>query len=228
MTTLNNTNATSNNLSRQNIWNFNYWRCSMISRNKWIIVILSVLFSLYLIGQAVSHFFFGFLIWLFLSIPLYLIPLVGAILVLIFIVVYSLKNRQLKRNLFPLVLNLLLIFLLIYQPFSPLLRKAEFSFNLEDRENIVNSIINGEIETTNTRGSLFRIPEEYRSSSLSDGKEVMKMNDKLLFFTSRGVLDNFSGYVYSPNGVEPTDEDVMAKIVKKQRMSKNWYFIACT
>ncbi|WP_438317034.1 hypothetical protein [Sporosarcina sp. FA9] len=200
----------------------------MSSRNKWIIVIFSTLFTLYLIGEVVSHFFFGFSIWLFINIPLYLIPFVGAILILIFIIVDSLKNKQLKRNVFPLVLSFLLILLMINQSFSPLLRKAEFSFKLGDREDVATSILNGEIETTNERGNLFRIPKGYGSSSLSDGKEVMKMNDKLLFFTKRGVLDDFSGYIFSPNGVEPRDEEVMAKIVKKQRMSKNWYYIACT
>jgi hypothetical protein len=44
------------------------------------------------------------------------------------------------------------------------------------------------------------VPEKYRKSFLSDGKEVMKINDKLLYFTNRGILDNFSGYVFSPDG----------------------------
>ncbi|REB11034.1 hypothetical protein DVB69_01465 [Sporosarcina sp. BI001-red] len=112
----------------------------MSSKNKWLIVLLSALFTLYVIGEVVRHFYFGFSIWLFVNIPLYLIPFVGAILILIFIVVDSLKNKQLKRNRFPLVLSFLLILLMISQPFSPLLRKAEFSYKLGDREDVVTSI----------------------------------------------------------------------------------------
>lgn len=200
----------------------------MSSRDKWIIGLLSVLAAFYLIGEVVSHFFFGFSLWVFVRIPLYLIPFAGAFLLVILLVVDALKSKQLKRNGFPLTLTVLLIILMINAPFSPLLRKAEFYFKFEDREDIVTSILNGEIETSNERGDLFRIPEGYDSLFLSDGKEVMRINDHFLFYTNRGVLDNFSGYVFSPDGVEPSDADVLAKIVKKQRMNKNWYYIACT
>lgn len=197
-------------------------------RNKRIVMLFTALLSLYLMGEFINHFIFGFPIWLFVTIPLFLIPFVGAIGILIFIVVEIVKNRKLKGNLFPVVLSVLLIIIMSTQPFSPILRKAEFSYKFEHREEIAKLVLNGELEAVNVREDLFSIPNRFKSSSLSDGKEVMKMKGRLFFFTSRGVLDNFSGYVYSPNGGEPRDEDVNAKIVKKQRMNKNWYYISCT
>ena len=56
----------------------------------------------------------------------------------------------------------------------------------------------------------------------------MKMNDNLFFFTVRGILDNFSGYVFSPSGLEPTNEDVQATIIWMQKMINNWYYVSCT
>ncbi|MDN4608568.1 hypothetical protein [Sporosarcina highlanderae] len=199
----------------------------MGSRNNKISFILSTLFALYIVGEVVSHFIFGFSIWLFVNIPLFLISFIGIIVIMIFLIVDFFKKKERKANLVLLLVSFLLIFIMINQPFSPLLRKAEFTFNLENREEVANLIMDGEIQTSNSRGDLIPVPNGY-SRSLSDGREVMKVDDKLLFFTRRGLLDSFSGYVYSPNGVEPQDEDVMAKIVKKQKMSKNWYYIACT
>lgn len=56
----------------------------------------------------------------------------------------------------------------------------------------------------------------------------MKMDDKLFFFTVRGILDNFSGYVFSPSGLGPTNEDVQATIIRMQKMNNNWYHVSCT
>ena len=57
---------------------------------------------------------------------------------------------------------------------------------------------------------------------------VLKIDDKLLFFKVRGVLDNFSGYVYSPDGIVPTNEDVQADIVELRKMDANWFYVSCT
>ena len=39
---------------------------------------------------------------------------------------------------------------------------------------------------------------------------------------------NFSGYVFSPDGTEPTNVDVQADIIKMQKMNNNWYYVSCT
>ncbi|ATP40337.1 hypothetical protein CSE16_09915 [Solibacillus sp. R5-41] len=121
-----------------------------------------------------------------------------------------------------------MIFLVIDRPLSPLFQNVEFSFKLDKREEVARQIINGEIKPSNESGNLFLVPKKYNNFSLSDGNEVMKMNDKLFFFTVRGILDNFSGYVFSPRGLEPTNEDVQATIIRMQKLNNNWYFVSCT
>lgn len=156
--------------------------------------------------------------------------LLGGIVLFIISVIHIFKRYKETgvKSFLPLILSVILIFLLIDRPLSPLFQNVEFSFKLDKREEVARQIINGEIKPSNDSGDLFLFPKKYNNSSLSDGNEVMKMNDKLFFFTVRGILDNFSGYVFSPSGLEPTNEDVQATIIWMQKMNNNWYYVSCT
>ncbi|GKV70516.1 hypothetical protein NCCP2716_30140 [Sporosarcina sp. NCCP-2716] len=200
----------------------------MSSRNKWITIALDVLITLYIINEFFRHFIFNFPIWLFVNIPLFLIMFVGGVFLLILLGIGFFKRKEKGKNFIPLIMSLLLFFLLLANPLSPLFQKSEFNYNLDERVEVANLISDGKIQSSNTGGNLFHIPANYKSSTLSDANEVMKVNEKLVFFTNRGILDNFSGYVFSPNGVEPNDEDLAANIVKMKKMKKNWYYVSCT
>lgn len=71
----------------------------MGDRIKRIIVILSTLFALYIVGEVVSHFIFGFSIWLFVNIPFFLISFFGVFVIMIFLIVgfFSLRRKR-KRQ----------------------------------------------------------------------------------------------------------------------------------
>jgi hypothetical protein len=45
------------------------------------------------------------------------------------------------------------------------------------------------------------------------------------FFTYRGILDNFSGFVYTPNDQTPSKNAFEGDFKKIEKMDKNWYFI---
>ena len=64
------------------------------------------------------------------------------------------------------------------------------------------------------------------------GNEVVveEHDDKtyVLFFTFRGVLDNYSGFLYVPDGGSPSlfsdlDEQQFTQIVP---LEENWYFVS--
>lgn len=51
-------------------------------------------------------------------------------------------------------------------------------------------------------------PEKYHQLSKGGGEVVIEKNGKLIvFFMYRGVLDNFSGFVFSPSDKKPTQHD---------------------
>ncbi len=159
-----------------------------------------------------------------------LLLFIGGIVLFIFSVIYIFKQYKIIRikSLLPFILSVVLLFLVIARPFSPLFRNAEFSFKLDDREEVAHQILNGEIQPSNERGDLFKVSKKFNNSALSDGNEVLKMGNKLLFFTVRGVLDNFSGYIFSPDGSAPTNGDVQADIIEIKKINKNWYYVSCT
>lgn len=177
-----------------------------------------------------NRFSSSMLVAIFIYFPLMLFLLLGGIVLFILSVVHIFKSYKKTRvkSFLPLILSVTLIFLVIDRPLSPLFQNVEFSVKLDKREEVARQIINGEIKPFNDRGDLFIVPEKYNNISISDGNEVMKMNDKLFFFTVRGILDNFSGYVYSPSGLEPTHEDVQATIIWMQKMNDHWYYVSCT
>jgi len=170
------------------------------------------------------------MVWVLISLPVTLILFILTIILLIISVISISKNyKEMKiKSFLPLLLSIVLLFILIDRPFFPIFQSIEFSFNLDEREEVANQILDGEIQPSNERRDLYRVPEHYNQSALSNGKEVLKIDDKLLFFKVRGILDNFSGYVYSPDGTVPTNEDVQADIIELRKMNTNWYYVACT
>ncbi|MFZ3589315.1 hypothetical protein ACOI1C_08565 [Bacillus sp. DJP31] len=99
---------------------------------------------------------------------------------------------------------------------------------LNARTDIVGLYYKGELKVTDEQGDLFEIPSSYKPLWISDGNEILIARDKLLFFTTRSILDNFDGYVYSPNGSPPTNKDIGADILEMRKMDDHWYFVSCT
>lgn len=178
----------------------------------------------------INRFISNILVAIYIYFPLTLLLFIGGIVLFILSVVHIFKahRKTSVKSFLPLILSITLIFLIIDRPLSPLFQNIEFSFKLDKREDVARQILNNEIKPSNDRGDLFLVPKKYNKFSLSDGNEVMKIGDSLFFFTVRGILDNFSGYFFSPSGVEPTNEDVQATIIKMQKMNNNWYYVSCT
>ena len=186
-----------------------------ITKNNWITYILIFCIVSSLINETINHITSNFVVFIFIYAPMMLFLFLAGVVFFILSIVHIIKRYKTTKakSLYPIILSVVLLFLVITRPLSPLLFQADFSFKLNQREEIATMILNDEIKPSNGRGDLFLVPKGY-IFSLSDGDEVMKINDKLLFFTVRGMLDNFSGYIFSPNGTEPTNEDVQANIIK--------------
>lgn len=178
-----------------------------------------------IITEILNNFVFNFLVGVFIIFPLMLALFFGGIVLFILSVIHIFKKYKATKikSLFPLLLSTVLLFLVIERPFSPIFQKLEFSLKLDERKKVAGQILKGEIKASDENGDLFPVRK-----NLSDGNEVLKIGNKLLFFTVRGILDNFAGYVYSPDGSRPTNGDVQANIVEIKKLNKHWYFVSCT
>jgi len=48
----------------------------------------------------------------------------------------------------------------------------------------------------------------------------------ILFFTYQGILDNFSGFVYTPNDQKTAKKAFDGNFKEIDKMDKNWYFVS--
>jgi hypothetical protein len=78
------------------------------------------------------------------------------------------------------------------------------------------------------RGDLVHLAgSEHR---LSDDGDVMvwhtPQKQMVFFFTFRGILDSFSGFVYSANDTPPAREEFGGEWIEVEHLRKNWYWAA--
>jgi hypothetical protein len=85
------------------------------------------------------------------------------------------------------------------------------------------------IQSTGGRGDLIALPSRLSGLS-SHGGEIMRFhrqNDTLiLFFDYRGILDSFSGFVYSTDDLPPESGDFGGKFFAIERLRNNWFWVS--
>jgi hypothetical protein len=103
----------------------------------------------------------------------------------------------------------------------------DFKLNKKAREEVVQMIRNSSLKPNVPHSSsLIQLPEKYHRLSKGGGEIVIEKNGNLiLFFTYRGILDNFSGFVYSPNDKKPSQRDFDGDFKQVEKLDKNWYFV---
>ena len=94
----------------------------------------------------------------------------------------------------------------------------DFKMHKTDREEVVSMVKGGKLKyNVPDSPSLIQLPKPYDHLSKGGGEVIaVKTGDSftILFFTYRGMLDNFSGFVYTPN-------DKQTFVVDKVQMDDN-------
>ena len=137
-----------------------------------------------------------FLIWLILY-GFFIVITVRA-------VIHLFKNKNWK----PITIQILTILLLFFFPFTEIVLDIDFKMNKSEREKVTEMVENGTLKSNvSYNSSLITSPKKYQYISEGGGEIEVEKTDKgyyILFFTYRGILDNFSGFVYSPNDQKPS------------------------
>ncbi|MNR19056.1 hypothetical protein D3C85_1358200 [compost metagenome] len=55
---------------------------------------------------------------------------------------------------------------------------------------------------------------------------IQEHGGDVFFFTFRGILDNFSGFIYSSSDQEPQQEDFGGDFKEIKRIDNNWYWVS--
>jgi hypothetical protein len=73
------------------------------------------------------------------------------------------------------------------------------------------------------------LPPDYRYLSKGGGDIMVDTSDgitSIFFYTYRGVLDNFSGYMYRSNDTHPIRDFMGGDWAETTRKDRYWYFCA--
>ncbi|WP_078410506.1 hypothetical protein [Priestia abyssalis] len=141
-------------------------------------------------------------------------------------VITLLKNKNWK----PFVIQLVTILLWLFFPFTQVLLDIDFKMNKSEREEVVSKVENGTFKpNVSYNSSLIHLPEEYDQLSKGGGEIVVEKNgdsSSILFFTFRGILDGFSGFVYSPTDQRPSRNDFDGDFKEIEKLDEHWYWVA--
>jgi hypothetical protein len=194
-----------------------------MTSNKKGILILSFFFSLLVLMYQFFKWTITNALGPLLSLFLWWFILGFFIVMTIFAIVYILKRKRWM----PLTINLVTLLLLFVIPFTEVSITKNFKVHQAKREEVVKLVEDGILEPTNRDTTIIHLPKKYRSLS-EDGLIVLNKSrgkTSILFLTYRGILDNFSGFVYSPSNSKPSQGDFYGHFTEIIKIRDHWFFV---
>ncbi|ADE68768.1 MULTISPECIES: hypothetical protein [Priestia] len=195
-----------------------------MKRNR--LLLLSLISSLLVILVSLFQWDLIDIITEFLMLPIWLFVYAFFIIMTIWTLIHLLKNRKWQ----PFVIQLITILLWFFFPFNQINLDLNFRIHQDKREEVATKIENGVIKPNVPNSpSLIQLPKEYTQLSKGGGDIVVETKGKaksILFFTYRGMIDNFSGFVYNPNDNKPSKSDFNGDFKQIKKVHKNWYYVS--
>jgi energy-coupling factor transporter transmembrane protein EcfT len=161
----------------------------------------------------------------FLIFPIWLIVFGFFIVITVRAVIHLFKNKDWK----PVSIQVLTVLLLFFFPFTEIILDIDFKTNKSEREKVTKMVENGTLKSNvSYNSSLILLPKKYQHLSKGGGEIEIEKTDKgyfILFFTYRGILDNFSGFVYSSNDQKPSKNTFDGDFKQIEKLEEKWYWV---
>jgi len=190
------------------------------------LLLLSLISSLFVILVSLFQWDLVDIITEFLMLPIWLFVYAFFIIMTIWTLIHLFKKRKWQ----PFVIQLITISLWFFFPFNQVNLDLNFKIHQDKREEVATKIENGVIKpNVSDSSSLIQLPKKYTQLSKGGGDIVVETKGKaksILFFTYRGMLDNFSGFVYNPNDNKPSKSDFNGDFKQIKKVHKNWYYVS--
>jgi hypothetical protein len=132
---------------------------------------------------------------------------------------------------YPLLICVVGVALALFVPWTTLWLAANERVHRSDRERIVRQVQEGSIRpnVSYNRGLIALGPEAPDVSKGGNEIVVEEHNGQryVFFYTFRGILDAYSGFLFVPNGADPRlFADAADRSTVVEQRSPNWFFIA--
>ncbi|KWU67698.1 hypothetical protein [Priestia megaterium] len=190
------------------------------------LLLLSLISSLFVILVSLFQWDLADIITEFLMLPIWLFVYAFFIIMTIWTLIHLFKKRKWQ----PFLIQLITISLWFSFPFNQVNLDLNFKIHQDKREEVATKIENGVIKpNVSDSPSLIQLPKKYTQLSKGGGDIAVETKGKaksILFFTYRGMLDNFSGFVYNPNDNKPSKSDFNGDFKQIKKVHKNWYYVS--
>ncbi|OFC72326.1 hypothetical protein [Alteromonas confluentis] len=168
--------------------------------------------------------------------PFLMLPLMWLVMVLFitgacFSLSCLFKFREIRwRATIPAVIQFSAFAIVLFVPFTNLWIDADFHLYESQRQEVVERVYSGElVPNVSHNSALIALNSAYSKISMGGNEIVVRDIDGLVyvfFFTYRGILDNYSGFLFVPDGGDPRNysdlnEDDVTQIIK---YTDNWYW----
>lgn len=181
---------------------------------------------------AATAFKWSFMDWLtpFLWLPVYGVVWLAFLAISIWAVIHAIAGRrQWRISLIPTLICAAAIATVLLVPFTQLWLKANFAWYRAEREDVVRKVGDGSLQPNVAHNaSLIALDGETWGLSAGGNEIVVEKHDGktyVFFFTFRGILDNYSGYLFAPDGAEPAQFwDLNEPAVELIEVDDNWFF----
>ncbi len=148
----------------------------------------------------------------------------------VFASAYAYRHRSKGAYAFaPLMVSTGTLLVAFFVPFTQLWLYGNFNLNKSARQQVVENVKSGTFKPNVAHNAkLIALP---KGSGVSMGGDVIivegpSSNPYVFFFTFRGILDNYSGFLWVPDGGRPEDfGDADEPGTEIESFGGNWYFI---
>lgn len=117
-----------------------------------------------------------------------------------------------------------------FDPFTPLWLRVYFSWYEMERDRAVETLLTQGLPRASHNTSVARLPAGAPNISMGGNEVIVQEHDGLtyvLFFTFRGILDNYAGYLYVPDGGDPRRfMDLHEDTTEFVLMKPNWIYVS--
>lgn len=170
--------------------------------------------------------------------PFFILPFLGALWLAlaacaIWAVVYAVRHRRLgwqARR--PLLVCITAVLVVAFVPFTDLWLRANFHLLRERREEVVRQVQAGVLRP-NVEGSASLIALGNAAPTLSMGGNEIAVEEHggwqfVFFFTCRGLVDNYGGFLFVPEGGDPRSFRDLSEANSTQLIPFGgaWYYAA--
>jgi hypothetical protein len=167
--------------------------------------------------------------------PFLIVPLFGILWLIVAIavvasLVFAYRHRsEGRRALAPFAGLLVAVLVAVFFPFTDIWLTANFHLKKASRERVVAEVASGKlVPNVSHNRKLIALPRGTRVSKGGD-EIVVEGSAKeayVFFFTYRGILDHYSGFLWVPDGGNPQNfRDAGEEKTQIRSFGGNWYFV---